>query len=168
MAEGTEWLTEAESAAWLELVRILFTLPAALDAQLRRDANLNQYEYRVLGVLAEQPTRMLGMKALAVVTNGSLSRLSHVVKRLEAAGFMRRQPNPDDGRLTDAILTDKGFDKVSAAAHGHVAAVRSYVFNGLSAAQVDQLTEALRRIAPDNALPTEFDCPAAGKPAPGS
>ncbi|MCV7030796.1 MarR family winged helix-turn-helix transcriptional regulator [Mycobacterium sherrisii] len=168
MAKGTQWLTDAESAAWLELVRVLFTLPAALNAQLRRDASLNQYEYRVLGVLAEQPTRMLGMKALAVVTNGSLSRLSHVVKRLEAAGYMRRQPNPDDGRLTDAILTDKGFGKVSAAAHGHVAAVRTYVFDRLTTDQVAQLTDALRRIAPDVALPADAGCPAAGNPAPGS
>ncbi|WP_301146542.1 MarR family winged helix-turn-helix transcriptional regulator [Mycobacterium simiae] len=149
MAEETRWLNDAESTAWLELVRVLVTLPAALDAQLRRDADLNQYEYRVLGVLAEQPTRRLGMKSLAVVTNGSLSRLSHVVKRLEAAGYVRRRTNPGDGRLTDAILTDKGFDKVSAAAHGHVAAVRSYVFDRLTTDQVAQLTELLTRIVPD-------------------
>jgi DNA-binding MarR family transcriptional regulator len=157
MAEETRWLSEAESTAWLELVRVLLTLPAALDAQLRRDSNLNQYEYRVLGVLAEQPTRTLGMKSLAVVTNGSLSRLSHVVKRLEAAGYVRRQPKPGDGRLTDAILTDKGFEKVSAAAHGHVAAVRSHVFDRMTSSQVAQLTDLLLRIAPDVTLPGVSD-----------
>ncbi|WP_445159463.1 MarR family winged helix-turn-helix transcriptional regulator [Mycobacterium sp. Dal123C01] len=151
-------MSEAESTAWLELVRVLLTLPAALDAQLRRDSNLNQYEYRVLGVLAEQPTRTLGMKSLAVVTNGSLSRLSHVVKRLEAAGYVRRQPKPGDGRLTDAILTDKGFEKVSAAAPGHVVAVRSHVFDRLTPSQVAQLTDLLLRIAPDATLPGASDC----------
>jgi DNA-binding MarR family transcriptional regulator len=158
VAEETQWLDEAERAAWLELVRILFTLPAALDAQLRRDSNLNQYEYRVLGVLAEQPNRTLGMKSLAVVTSGSLSRLSHVVKRLEAAGYVRRQPNPADGRLTEAILTDEGLDKVSAAAHGHVQAVRAHVFDRLTANQVEQLTALLGRIAPDAATPGDTDC----------
>jgi DNA-binding MarR family transcriptional regulator len=161
MAEETRWLSEAERAAWLELVRVLVTLPAALDAQLRRDSNLNQYEYRVLGVLAEQPTRTFGMKSLAVVTNGSLSRLSHVVKRLEAAGYVRRQPKPGDGRLTDAILTDKGFEKVSAAAHGHVAAVRSHVFDRLTSSQVAQLSDLLLRIAPGVTC-TEFPIPAEG------
>jgi DNA-binding MarR family transcriptional regulator len=158
MAEQARWLNERERVAWLELVRVFVTLPAALDAQLRRDSNLTQYEYRVLGVLAEQPTRTLGMKSLAVVTNGSLSRLSHVVKRLEVAGHVRRQPNPCDGRLTEAILTDKGFDKVSAAAHGHVEAVRTHVFNRLTTNQVEQLTVLLRRIAPNTTTPGNSDC----------
>ncbi len=158
MAAETRWLeVTRERTAWLELVRVVVTLPAALDAQLRRDSNLNQYEYRVLGVLAEQPSRTLGMKSLAAVTNGSLSRLSHVVTRLEAAGYVRRQPKPGDGRLTDAILTDKGFEKVSAAAHGHVAAVRSHVFDRLTPSQVAQLTDLLLRIAPDATLPGVSD-----------
>jgi DNA-binding MarR family transcriptional regulator len=157
MPGETRWLNAVESTAWLELVRVLVTLPATLDAQLRRDSNLNQYEYRVLGVLAEQPSRILGMKSLAVVTNGSLSRLSHVVKRLEAAGYVTRQPNPDDGRLTEAILTDEGLAKVRAAAHGHVEAVRRHVFDHLTTNQVKQLTRLLLRIAPDTELPGNAD-----------
>jgi DNA-binding MarR family transcriptional regulator len=143
------WLNDAERAAWLELVRVMITLPAALDAHLRRDSNLTQYEYLVLGALAEQPTRTMGMKTLAFVTNGSLSRLSHVVNRLETADYVRRQPNPDDGRLTDAILTDSGFEKVSAAAPGHVEDVRRLVFDRLTRQQVAALTELLRLIAPE-------------------
>jgi DNA-binding MarR family transcriptional regulator len=150
MAEP-RWLNEAERTAWLELIRVIITLPAALDAQLRRDANLTQYDYRVLGVLAERPSRAMGMKSLAAVTNGSLSRLSHVVKRLEAADYVRRQPNPDDGRLTDAILTDKGFRKISAAAPGHVDTARALVFDQLTDRQVGQLTDLLKKIGHDAA-----------------
>jgi hypothetical protein len=42
MAEQARWLNEGERVAWLELVRVFVTLPAALDAQLRRDSNLTQ------------------------------------------------------------------------------------------------------------------------------
>lgn len=147
MTDEPRWLNEAERAAWMELVRVMLTLPAALDTQLRRDCNLTQYEYLALGVLAEQPSHTMSMKSLASMTNGSLSRLSHVVKRLQAAGYVRREINSDDGRLTDAILTDAGFEKVSAAAPGHVATVRALVFDDLTCEQVAQLTEILARIS---------------------
>ncbi len=142
-----QWLDDSESHTWLELVRVMTRLPAALDAQLRRDSKLTQYEYIVMGVLAEQPDRRLGMKALAAVTNGSLSRLSHVVKRLEAAGCLRRQTDPRDGRLTRAELTAKGLRTVQAAAPGHVAAVRRHVFGNLTKKEVSQLGDLLGRIA---------------------
>jgi len=146
VADEPRWLDEAERAAWMELVRVLLTLPAALDTQLRRDCDLTQYEYTALGVLAEQPSRTIGMKSLASMTNGSLSRLSHVVKRLEAAGYVRREINSRDGRLTDAILTDAGFEKISAAAPAHVATVRALVFDHLTGKQIARLTDILARI----------------------
>ena len=146
MADESRWLNEAERAAWMELVRVMLTLPAALDTQLRRDSDLTQYEYTALGVLAEQSSRTIGMKSLASKTSGSLSRLSHVVKRLEAAGYVRRETNSRDGRLTDAILTDAGFEKISAAAPGHVATVRALVFDHLTGEHVEQLTDILARI----------------------
>lgn len=131
----------------MELVRVMTRLPAALDTQLRRDSRLTQYEYLVMGVLAEQPDHRLGMKSLAAVTNGSLSRLSHVVKRLEAAGCLRRDTDPCDGRLTRAELTAKGLEIVRAAAPGHVDAVRRHVFANLTTQEVSQLGKLLGRIA---------------------
>ncbi|WIM85807.1 MarR family transcriptional regulator [Candidatus Mycobacterium wuenschmannii] len=147
MPDQPRWLNDAERHTWMELVRVMTRLPAALDTQLRRDSKLTQYEYLVLGVLAEQPDHRLGMKALAAVTNGSLSRLSHVVKRLEAAGCLRRDTDPCDGRLTRAELTPKGLRIVRAAAPGHVAAVRQHVFGNLSKKEVSQLGDLLGRIA---------------------
>jgi DNA-binding MarR family transcriptional regulator len=147
VADQPRWLDDAERQTWLELVRVMTRLPAALDAQLRRDSKLTQYEYLVMGVLAEQPDHRLGMKALAAVTNGSLSRLSHVVKRLEGAGCLRRETDPCDGRLTRAALTAKGLRIVTAAAPGHVRAVREHVFDGLTKKEVVQLGDLLGRIA---------------------
>ena len=147
VSDQPRWLNDTERHTWLELVRVMTRLPAALDTQLRRDSKLTQYEYIVMGVLAEQPDHRLGMKTLAAVTNGSLSRLSHVVKRLEAAGCLKRETDPCDGRLARAALTSKGLRTVSAAAPGHVRAVRQHVFDGLSAKEVSQLGDLLGRIA---------------------
>ena len=118
------WLDQDERATWLSLSRIIVKLPSALDAQLERDADLNYFEYIVMAMLSEQDDRTLRMSQLAALSNASLSRLSHVAKRLESRGFLQREPDPDDGRYTRAVLTDAGLAKVVGSAGGHVNAVR--------------------------------------------
>jgi DNA-binding MarR family transcriptional regulator len=145
-ATPTRWLDPEERATWLSLSRIIVKLPTALDGQLERDADLNYFEYIVMAMLSEQEDRTLRMSQLAALTNASLSRLSHVAKRLEARGFLRREPDPDDGRYTRALLTDDGMRKVEDSAAGHVTAVRELVFDALSAAQQRRLREAIDAI----------------------
>lgn len=152
-SQPTRWLTSDEREAWLSVVRVAGRLPAMLDAQLERDANLNFFEYTVLAMLSEQPTRTLGMSQLAVRASASLSRLSNVVKRLERQGYLRRQADPGDGRCTQAILTDAGMAKVVETAPGHVAAARQFVIDAVTPTQLRQLWAAndriLRRIDPE-------------------
>jgi DNA-binding MarR family transcriptional regulator len=152
--EPTRWLDPDERATWLSLSRIIVKLPSALDAQLERDADLNYFEYIVMAMLSEQDTRTLRMSQLAALSNASLSRLSHVAKRLEARGFLQRQPDPDDGRYTRAVLTEAGMQKVVASAKGHVTAVRALVIDALSPAQQRRLRDSidmiLSRVDPGN------------------
>lgn len=134
-----EWLSPDERAAWLRLVAVVELLPGVLDTQLREDSGLTHFEYFVLAMLSEAPDRTLRMKALAQRTNATLSRLSHVIKRLEDRGLVERFDCPDDGRATNARLTDAGWEVVVAAAPGHVTTVRSRVLDPLTDAQVEQL-----------------------------
>ena len=140
--ETTRWLSADENETWLQFSEIMIRMPSALDAQLQRDAGISFYEYMVLAMLSEQPDRTLGMGHLARLTSGSLSRLSHVVKRLEKQGFVTREPSPHDRRHTNAILTDAGMAKIVDAAPGHVANVRRLVFDALTPEQSMQLREA--------------------------
>ena len=140
------WLDAEESQAWRALAKTLVRLPAALDAQLRRDAGISHFEYQVLALLSEAPGRTLRMSALAKWAGGSLPRLSQVVARLEQRGWVRRPPDPADGRYTLAILTGQGQAKVTQAAPGHVREVRRLVFDPLTKAQSRQLREIGRRI----------------------
>jgi DNA-binding MarR family transcriptional regulator len=87
------------------------------------------------------PGRTMRLSELAGHTSSSLSRLSNVVKRLEQRGLLRRAPDQDNARYTTAVLTDAGWDLVVAAAPGHVAAVRRYVIDGLTARQIEVLRE---------------------------
>jgi DNA-binding MarR family transcriptional regulator len=141
-----KWLTAAELDSWISLVRLMTWLPWSIDQQLQRDSNLRVVEYQVLAMLSGSPERRMRMSSLAEVTNASLSRLSHLVKRLEERDLVRRQPDPADGRFTNAILTDHGFQALAAATPGHVAHVRSLVIDILSPEQLRRLGQVADRI----------------------
>src|SRR2546428_13179012 len=86
-------------------------LPAAIDSQLQREAGMTHFEFGVMAALSRQPGRRLQLKDLAVVANGSLSRLSHVISRLERQGWGRRGSG-GKGRATKPELTHKGYRKL--------------------------------------------------------
>jgi DNA-binding MarR family transcriptional regulator len=65
---------------------------------------------------------------------------------LEPRGLIRREPDPTDGRFTNAILTDMGYAKLVESAPGHVATVRSLLIDEFSAAELQQLREASERV----------------------
>ena len=157
-ADEPRWLDAEERAAWLSLAGVMTLLPAALDAQLQRDAGLSHFEYMVLAMLSERPTRTARMSELAALANGSLSRLSHVARRLEDQGFLARQACAEDRRATNAVLTDAGYAKVVATAPGHVATVRRLVFDALNPAQRDDLRtigdQILGRVNPGGTCPS--------------
>lgn len=140
------WLDEDESQAWQAVLSIGLQIPGILDAQMQRDSGITLFEYLVLSYLSMAPERRMRMSQLATLSNGSLSRLSNVVKRLEQRGWVVREPDPADGRYTLARLTDEGYALVVAAAPGHVEAVRQYVIDPLTPDQQRTLTEVADRL----------------------
>jgi DNA-binding MarR family transcriptional regulator len=136
------WLTPGQLASWLSVVRLITRLPWAIDAQLLRDADLSMIEYMTMAMLSGAPERTLRMSELAERASSSLSRLSHLVKRLESRGYVRREADPADGRFTNAILLPAGLTKLESAAPAHVAYVRRLVVDNLS-------PERLRRLGQD-------------------
>lgn len=131
---------------WRYLAGMLAWVPAELEAQLQRDAGLTHFGYWVLAALSEAPQRSRRMSELASMVHGSQSRLSHVVGKLERQGWVRRERTAEDGRGSVAVLTDAGYDKIAASAPGHVAAVRSLIFEALTPEQVDQLEDISRAL----------------------
>ncbi|MGY1619204.1 MarR family winged helix-turn-helix transcriptional regulator [Geodermatophilus sp. SYSU D00691] len=147
------WLSDEERAAWVRLIAVVELLPGALDGQLRRDAQLSNFEYFVLAMLSESPEHTLRMTELAARTNATLPRLSHVVSRLEDRGLVARNPCAWDRRATNARLTETGWRTLQEAAPQHVEHVRRTVIDALTPEQITQLAgiaEAiLGRLDPD-------------------
>lgn len=137
------WLSADEMDTWLTLIAVAMELPPALDTQLRRDSGVSHFDYYVMAMISEAPGRTIQLRELAERTNGTLSRLSHSVSKLEKSGLVRREISPIDARATLATLTDEGWRTVVAAAPGHVERVRSLIFDNVSADDVRVLQRIL-------------------------
>src|SRR3954451_13001789 len=146
LAAPARWLTAAEEQTWRNFASVLLRLPWALECRLQHDADLSFIEYHALARLSETPGHTRRMSELAGLTHASLSRLSHMIKRLETRGFVRREPDPTDGRYTNAVLTRDGHDHLLASAPAHVATVRQLVIDAFTMAELRQLDDAAERI----------------------
>jgi DNA-binding MarR family transcriptional regulator len=141
-ARPEPWLDDDQQQAWRQVVGLFMTLPAAIDSDLQRKAGLSLYEYLVLANLSETADGMLQMSDLAYRANSSLSRLSHVISRLEKRGWVIKRPCKDDRRASTVALTATGKKKVRGAAPGHARLVQELVVQPLSRVQLQQLGEA--------------------------
>ncbi|MDT3316526.1 MarR family transcriptional regulator [Microbacterium sp. KSW4-11] len=139
-------LSPDDLETWSSLATLLEWLPAALDAQLQRDAALTHFEYGILYALSRAEDGRLRMSTLAGYAHSSLSRLSRAATRLESRGYLRRETDPADGRYTLAILTDAGAEVRRAAGPGHVDLVRRAVLDRLTAAEQKHLRTITDRI----------------------
>ena len=140
------WLNADERRAWLAQLSINTLLPAALDTQLHGAGKLSLFDYNVLAMLSEAEDRFLPMSELAARTSASLSRLSHVVTKLQNRGWVERRQHPGDARVTRAHLTDTGMSTIEQLAPGHVEAVRSLFLDALSEDDIADLARIGEKI----------------------
>ncbi|MCV7224771.1 MarR family winged helix-turn-helix transcriptional regulator [Mycolicibacterium komossense] len=142
----TMWLDDDQQRAWRQLLSMIMELPAALESDLQRTTGLTTFEYLVLANLSEAENKTLRMSELAARANSSLSRLSHVVKRLADDGLVIKGVCADDGRVSVVELTKAGMKRVAAAAPLHVAKVRELVVEPLTKAELIGLGKAAEAI----------------------
>ena len=81
------WLDAEESQAWRALASALVRLPAALDAQLRRDAGISHFEYQVLALLSEAPGHAQEFRRLVLdpLTKTQARQLREISRRITRA-----------------------------------------------------------------------------------
>jgi DNA-binding MarR family transcriptional regulator len=141
----TNWLDDTEMAAWRGLIEEMNHLMATLDAELA-DHDLTLGDYEVLVVLSEAPQRRLRMCDLATSLRLSPSGLTRRLDGLVGSGLVAREPSPDDGRVTLAVLMPAGVARLEEAAPTHVHGVRRHLLDHLNAAQIRQLGNAMAAV----------------------
>jgi DNA-binding MarR family transcriptional regulator len=150
-----KWLNSTEMKAWREYIVSSRRLLEALDLDLA-DHDLSMADYEILAQLSDAPNRRMRMSELADVAMLSRSRLSHRMKVMEKAGWIKRESCPSDKRGSFAVMTAKGWKAIAAAAPDHVESVRNRFIDHLSktdqvalAAIFEKVGTALREDSPE-------------------
>jgi DNA-binding MarR family transcriptional regulator len=147
MGGMTRWLSEHEQVLWRGWIAASMLLPDRLSRDLQEQHGLTGTDYQILVELSESPERRMRMSTLADRTLLSRSRLSHQVDRMERAGLVTREVCTQDGRGMYAVLTDRGWDTIVAAAPDHVESVRRHLMDRLSAEEFEAFGNACLKIA---------------------
>jgi DNA-binding MarR family transcriptional regulator len=132
-------------AAWRRYIVASRRLLEALDSDLAGH-ELSMPDYEILAQLSDAPDRRMRMSELADVAMLSRSRLSHRMKVMEKAGWVRREACPIDKRGFFAVMTPKGWKAIEAAAPDHVESVRSRFVDLLSKEDQRTLAEIFNRV----------------------
>ena len=118
----------------------------ALDYDLDHH-ELSMADYEVLAQLSDAPERRMRMSELADVAMLSRSRLSHRIKVMEKAGWVKREACPIDKRGYFAVMTTKGWKAIVAAAPDHVDSVRGRFLDHLTKEDQKVLAEIFERVS---------------------
>lgn len=130
--EETRWLNECEHELWRTLREFLWQFPSAMDRQLTQDSNMQSGEYSVLAVLSEGPETSLRPADIAEGLRWDRSRLSHLLRRMEAKGLITRCADETDRRGYRIALTEQGWTSIREAAPSHVSFVRETLFDSMT------------------------------------
>ncbi|MGA7690306.1 MAG: MarR family transcriptional regulator [Jiangellales bacterium] len=144
MADPTD-LDPVEAGAWRALL-VFWRLGFPMLERTFRRVGLNHLDYGFLAVLAEQPDGTMPAGDLADLAGISSSRLSHRLKRLEAAGDVTRHPDPYDRRGVLVTVTDQARGKIATVYTQHLTDVRRLVFDHLTDEQTRALRDAMMAI----------------------
>ena len=144
-ATAPKWLSPNEMVAWRRYIIASRQLLAALDADLK-EHDLTLPDYEILALLSDAPDRQMRMSELAKIALLSRSRLSHRMKVMEKAGWLKREPCPVDKRGYFAVMTPKGWKAIVSAAPDHVESVRTRFIDHLSKADQEAIAQIFERI----------------------
>ncbi|MEV0715952.1 MarR family winged helix-turn-helix transcriptional regulator [Asanoa sp. NPDC050611] len=152
---GTLPLSPREARAWDGYRRMQGLLASQLNRQLMADTGLSDADYAILSALLAAPGHRLRGLALRCEVQWEKSRLSHHLGRMQTRGLVVREECVEDSRGAVFQLTDAGREAVEAATDDRVAAVRTYLVDLLTPAQLDALASisdaVLARLAKDDA-----------------
>jgi DNA-binding MarR family transcriptional regulator len=131
--------------AWGSLLRLHAALVPALDQHLQSAVGLPLGWYDALLELSVAPGQRLRMSELADRVVLSRSRVSRIVDELDAAGLVRREQNPDDGRSAYTVLTTEGMSRFRQAAPIYLAGIQAQFAASFTDEELRTLTELLDR-----------------------
>lgn len=133
----------AGMTAVTSIMRAQQLMLARVDAALR-PFHLTFARYELLTLLSFSRAGRMPMASASARLQVHPTSVTNTVDRLQADGYVRREPHPVDGRATLVVLTDAGRDLAERA----TAALNTQVFAepGLSADDTNELVSIIARM----------------------
>jgi len=140
--EAPGLFTSHEMGFWHRVVAVYMGVLPDLERELQRAGKIGFFEFQVLDHLACQHGNMT-MSQLAARCSSSLSRLSHVARKLETRKLLTRRLSEVDKRVTVAEITVDGQRLIAGLRDVYHRAVESHMLESLSTEELRQAIELL-------------------------
>lgn len=145
-------LKGVELEAWANFLRAHAAVTRQFNAELQTAHGLTINDFDVLAQLARAPERALKRVDLAERVLLTPSGITRLLKGLERDGYVCNRSCDSDARVTYAVLTDKGHEKLREAGKTHLASVRALFSERFEKDELRSLADLLERL-PMTGLP---------------
>jgi DNA-binding MarR family transcriptional regulator len=132
--------------AWRSYLQSHASIVRELDAELLCAHDLTTRDYEVLLYLSQAPGLQLPMSALAGSTMLTRSGITRLVDGLVERGLVERVSCAKDARVSYAMLTEPGREKLRAAGCTHIKSIQRLFLERYSPEEIEQLAGLLRRL----------------------
>jgi DNA-binding MarR family transcriptional regulator len=153
---ATDLHTSPAIEAFVRLVRASVAVTRRLSAQLSADHDLTLNAYEALLLLAQAPDsrmRRIDLANSLLLTAGGVTRL---LDGLERCGYVAREESPTDRRVSYAVLTKAGRDKLRHASKSHTRQIDELLGAHYDDRELAQIAELLDRLV--DVGPVEESC----------
>jgi DNA-binding MarR family transcriptional regulator len=135
-----------ELDAWANFLRAHAAVTRQLSTELIETHSLTLNDFDALAQLSRGPEHGLKRTELAQRVLLTPSGITRLLEGLERAGFVAKGECSTDARVTYAVLTEEGRDKLRAASKTHLASVRALLTERFTKQELGQLAELLGRL----------------------
>jgi DNA-binding MarR family transcriptional regulator len=132
--------------AWVRLLRGHAATRRSLDAELQAEHGLTVNDYEALLLLSRADGNRMRRIDLAGELQLTASGVTRLLSGLEQKGLVDKATCSSDARVTYAVLTAAGRNKLEEAACSHVAAIRAVFEERYSETELTTLNTLLSRL----------------------
>jgi DNA-binding MarR family transcriptional regulator len=138
---------EVSGLAWAtELIRLEIAVWERVDVRLRESHDVPLVFFESLHFISRAPGGSMRVGDLAKALSVTVGGTSKLVDRIEKAGLIAREPDPDDRRASRLVLTATGKRKLNAAVKTYEAEARGILDGALDAKEQRELIGYVSRV----------------------
>ena len=132
--------------AWIRLLRGHAAARRSLDAELQAGHGLTVTGYEALLLLSRADANAMRRVDLAEGLGLTASGVTRLLDGLERDGFAAKRTCDEDARVSYAVLTGSGRERLEQASYSHVGSVRALFEERYTAEELETLATLLGRL----------------------